>query len=133
MAHRDGWRVASYFFGRGCMSTFLVACFFCVFLLHVMSVFTATVFASGILFCISLHHRGEPELHGHQSQGQSGVFQSFGTSAGASELSVFAERSQLFRQWLPVCSDFHLVDFVWHCVSGLAWNVLLLVIPRIDF
>ena len=31
MALRDGWRVASYFFGRGCMSTCLVACFFLVF------------------------------------------------------------------------------------------------------
>ena len=104
-----------------------------VFCVACLGSLTTTVLVSVNLFSISLHHRGEPALHGRQSQGQSGIFQSLGTPAGASELSVLAERLQLFRQWLPLCSDFHLVDLVWHCVCGLAWIVSLLAIPRVNF
>ena len=69
MALRDGWRVASYFFGRGCMSTFLVACLLC-FVLHVLAVSRQQYLFQSICFPFHCITAGSQRCMGARARGR---------------------------------------------------------------
>ena len=129
LAPRDGWRVASYFFGRGCMSTCLVAC---------VSFLVLFVYVSRIsvnLFTFSFYSLRSPRrcarLHGCKGAGPRCCQQPFGAPTDACELSYSASsRLRFFLEWVHFCIEFDFVDPVWHCVCGSAWNGLQRVTLR---